>query len=136
MEHCKDGHVAFGDPPACTSAWNVSHPRTLPNQVFKAVMSVCSGSRVMLLMDAKSVRGTPCSLSMVSNLQADGKFSSSMDSTHHTDRVIYSMAAFIVSGDAGIPSMCKLQHGQRDGHCEALGCATMRYDSVAAVASC
>ena len=57
--------------PACTSAWNLRQATTLPNQAFRAPIRMSSGSLTLLtaLIAARSVRGTPSSLSMTSILR-------------------------------------------------------------------
>lgn len=63
--------------PACTSAWKVSAPMTLANQVLRALMSTDSGSRmVMERTAARSVRGTPTSRSITSSLEGGGRIHS------------------------------------------------------------
>lgn len=64
------GLSSVSDLPACTSAWNVSAPSTLANQVLSAAMRTDSGSfDVMERMESRSVRGTPDSCSITSILQ-------------------------------------------------------------------
>ena len=55
------------------SAWKVSQASTLPNQVFKALTRIDSGSSfVTLLIAARSVRGTPrkCSMTNILHMPA------------------------------------------------------------------